>query len=95
MSQTMTNVEAGTVDLGELAPQVQARIDSGEDSSAAEVITAALEALEREEAAFEETLRRAIQESYDDPRPSIPAEEVFRQLREHHAERTRVRKNAT
>jgi antitoxin ParD1/3/4 len=36
-------------------------------------------------------LRRMIQEALDDPQPSIPAEEVFKDLRRHHAERIKKR----
>lgn len=95
MSDTISLGTTLTIDLGDLGPQVQARIDSGEYGSADEVIRAALEALKREETEFDVRLRRAVQESYDDPRPSIPAEEVFRKLREYHAERMRARENET
>jgi antitoxin ParD1/3/4 len=39
----------------------------------------------------DEVLRRKIQEAYDDPRPDIPGEEVFRRLWQHHAERMKAR----
>jgi antitoxin ParD1/3/4 len=42
----------------------------------------------------DDVLRRKIQEAYDDSRPSIPAEEVFEDLRRRHAERMKER-NAT
>ena len=87
----MSNGEAITVDLGDLAPRVRERVESGEYESEAEVIRAGLEALAREEAEFEALLRRKIQEAYDDPRPSVPAEDVFRRLREHHAARVKAR----
>lgn len=38
-------------------------------------------------AAFDELLKRKVQEALDDPRPSIPQEEVFAELRRHHAKR--------
>jgi antitoxin ParD1/3/4 len=80
-----------TVTLGELQERVDARVQSGGYSSASEVIRAGLRALEREEEALDELWRKKIQEAYDDPRPSIPADEVFRELRRHHADRVKVR----
>lgn len=80
-----------TVTLGELQDRVDARVKSGAYTSASEVIRAGLRALDREEEAIDEIWRRKIQEAYDDPRPSIPAEEVFRDLREHHAARMKAR----
>lgn len=87
----MTNRDAMMVELGDLAPRVRERIESGQYSSASEVIRAGLEALEREEEALDELIRRKVQEAYDDPRPSIPAEEVFARLRARHAERMKAR----
>jgi putative addiction module CopG family antidote len=52
MSETIESVDTVTVDLGDLGPEVQARIDSGEYASASEVIRAGLQALDREEALF-------------------------------------------
>ncbi len=80
-----------TVTLGELQERVDERVRSGTYSSASEVVRAGLRALEREEEALNEVWRHKIQEAYDDPRPSIPAEEVFRELREHHARRIKAR----
>lgn len=85
MSDTISASNPVTIDLGDQGFQVQARIDSGEYSSAAEVIRAALDALEREEAAFDDILRRKIKESLDDPRPDIPMDEVFDRLERKHA----------
>lgn len=80
-----------TVTLGELKERVEARVKSGAYSSASEVVRAGLRALDREEEALDELWRRKIQEAYDDPRPSIPAKEAFRQLREHQAKRVKAR----
>ena len=41
----------------------------------------------------DDVLRAKIREAYDDPRPSIPAKEVFANLRRHKAERMKA-KNA-
>ena len=84
----MSDGETITVDLGEFGPRVHERVRSGEYRSASEVVQAGLEALEREEAEAElsnDTLRRLIQESLDDPRPDIPADEVFERLERKHA----------
>lgn len=80
-----------TVTLGELQERVEARVKSGAYSSASEVVRAGLRALDREEEALKDLWRRKIQEAFDDPRPSIPAEEVFHDLREHHAQRLKER----
>lgn len=80
-----------TVTLGELQERIDARVKSGAYSSASEVVRAGLRALDREEEALDEVWRRKINEAYDDPRPSIPAADVFRELREHHASRVKAR----
>jgi antitoxin ParD1/3/4 len=79
------------VTLGELQERVDARVRSGAYSSASEVVRAGLRALDREEQALDELWRRKIQEAYDDPRPDIPADEVFENLRRHHEERVKAR----
>ncbi len=76
----MSNGDPITIDLGEFRPRVEERVASGEYDSVSEVVQAGLEALAREEAAFDGVLRRLVQESLDDPRPDIPAEEVFDRL---------------
>ncbi len=69
------------VDLGSLRQSVEARVQSGSYASADEVIRASLLALEREEAATNEWLIQLAEESLADPRPSVPAAQVFRELR--------------
>lgn len=69
-----------TVTLGDQARSVEARLQSGRYSSASEVIRAALRALEREEAALDDLLRAKVDQALADPRPSIPAEDVFADL---------------
>jgi antitoxin ParD1/3/4 len=71
---------------------VSARVESGAYASTSEVLRAAVRALDREDAAIDEWLRRKIAESLDDPSPDIPASEVFRDLRAHHARR--LKRNA-
>jgi antitoxin ParD1/3/4 len=78
-----------SVTLGDLRERVDARVKSGRYASASEVLRAALRALDREETAFDNWLRQQIEESLADPEPSIPAAEVFKELREHHANRVK------
>lgn len=84
-----------TVTLGELQERVEARVRSGAYSSASEVVRAGLRALDREEEALDELWRRKIQEAYDDPRPSIPAEQVFERLERKHAARMKATEHGT
>ena len=79
-----------TVTLGDLQDDVEARVKSGAYASASEVLRAALRALDREEAAVSEWLRQRVDEAFADPRPNIPARDVFKRLREHHAARMRA-----
>jgi antitoxin ParD1/3/4 len=69
------------VDLGPLRESVEERVQSGTYASADEVIRAGLLALQREEAARNEWLTKLAEESLADPRPSVPAAQVFRELR--------------
>jgi antitoxin ParD1/3/4 len=70
-----------TVTLGTQQASLEARLKSGAYDSASEVLRAALRALDREEAALDEILRRKVEASLADSRPSIPAEDVFARLR--------------
>ncbi len=45
---------------------------------------------ERELSEFDAYLRAKVLEALNDPRPTIPAEEVFAKLRAHHAERLKA-----
>jgi antitoxin ParD1/3/4 len=69
------------VDLGPLRQRVDERVKAGSYASADEVVRAGLLALEREEAATNEWLTKFAEESLADPRPSVPAAQVFRELR--------------
>ena len=69
-----------SVTLGAYQQKVEAWVASGEYASASEVVRAGLRALEDKEQAYTEWLRKRVQESMEDPRPSIPAEEVFDEL---------------
>lgn len=78
-----------TVTLGDLQERVDARVSSGRYASTSEVLRAALRALDREETMLDEWLRRAVDEALADPRPSIPAREVFADLRAYAADRAK------
>jgi antitoxin ParD1/3/4 len=75
-----------TVTLGDLQERVETRVKSGAYASASEVMRAAVRALDREEAAIDDWLRQRVEESFADPRPNTPAEDVFKRLRKLHAE---------
>ena len=81
-----------SVTLGELQGRVEARVKSGAYASASDVLRAGLRALDREEAAIDAVLRRKVQEALDDPRAAIPADQVFSELRAHHAKRVKAEK---
>lgn len=74
-----------TVTLGDLRDGLDARVKSGRYASASEVVRAGLRALDREEAALDDWMRRKVRESLDDPRPDISLEDAFAQVRAHRA----------
>jgi len=82
-----------SVTLGELQEHVEVRVNSGAYASASEVLRAAVRALDREEAAINDWLRQRVEEAFADPRPSIPADKVFKRLRKLHAERVKAKQN--
>jgi antitoxin ParD1/3/4 len=77
------------VDLGALRKSVEERVQSGSYASTDEVIRAGLLALQREETANNEWLTKLAEDSLADPRPSVPAAQVFRELRVIHREATK------
>jgi antitoxin ParD1/3/4 len=83
-----------TVTLGPQQASVDVRLKSGAYGSASEIMRAALRALDREEAALDEVLRRRVEASLADPRPSVPAEKVFARLRAHHAKQVKAEQKA-
>ena len=84
-----------TITLGELKKRVDARVKSGAYASASEVMRAAVRALDREEAALKDWLRQHVDEALADPRPNIPAREVFKRLRAHHARHVKAKRRGT
>jgi antitoxin ParD1/3/4 len=70
-----------TVTLGNLKQFVDGQVAGGRYASASEVVRAGLRALEREQTHLDDWMRAKIEESLNDPRPSLPAETVFAKLR--------------
>ena len=83
-----------TVTLGDLHRGVEARVKTGAYASASEVLRAAVRALDREDAAVAEWLRRQVADSLSDRRPSIPASTVFDHLRKRHARRMKAKRES-
>ena len=64
---------------------IREKVENGSFGSASEVIRAALRAFQREEEEHAEriaSIKARLKASIEDPRPPIPAEEVFRSLKE-------------
>jgi antitoxin ParD1/3/4 len=79
-----------TVTLGDLQEHVETRVKSGAYASASEVMRAAVRALDREEAALDDWLRQRVDEALADPRPTVPARDVFARLRRHRARQAKA-----
>ena len=82
-----------SVTLGELRLRVDERVSSGSYASASEVLRAAIRALDREDAALNDWLRRRVEEAFADRRPDRPAREVFKRFRRHHARQVKAATN--
>jgi antitoxin ParD1/3/4 len=76
-----------TVTLGDLAEKVEERVRSGEYESPSDVVRAGLEALAREERAFETELKAKVEEALADPRPWLSADQMSNRMRAYHQER--------
>ena len=79
-----------TIDLGDEQKGVDERLSTGVYETASEVLRAALRALDREETAFDDQLRSKVQAALNDPRPLVPASQVFERLERKHAGRMKV-----
>jgi antitoxin ParD1/3/4 len=82
-----------SISLGEHFEKfVQERVAQGRYQNASEVVRAGLRMLEDYEMSLQERarlLKAEINEAWDDPRPSRPAEAVFERIEAAHAEATR------
>ena len=88
----MRKTKPVTVTLGDMKDRAEARVRSGAYASMSEVVRAGLHALDREEDALNRWMREKIEESLSDPRPSIPAADVFAELRAYHQEQSEADK---
>ena len=67
-----------------MAKMIREKVEQGSYGSASEVVRAALRALTREDEQHAEqiaSIRARVQASLEDPRPRVPAEQVFGDLR--------------
>jgi antitoxin ParD1/3/4 len=82
-----------SINLGEHFEQfVRERVAQGRYQNASEVVRAGLRLLEEHEMSLEERaklLKAKIDEAWDDPRPSLPADEVFDEIEALYAEAVR------
>jgi antitoxin ParD1/3/4 len=71
---------------------IEKQIVEGRFQNASEVVRAGLRLLEDEvlHAGRLAELRRRIDDAFDDPRPSVPADEVFARIEHKHAERVKA-----
>jgi antitoxin ParD1/3/4 len=76
-----------SVTLGALAAAAEKRVKRGDYASVSEVVRAGLRALEREEAALDELIKRKVEEAMADPRPNLTMAEVRASLEAHRQER--------
>jgi antitoxin ParD1/3/4 len=81
-----------TLTLGKQQQVLDSLVASGDYDSASEAVRAALRALEREKEALDEIMRAKIREAIDDPRPSVPAAQVFANLRALHSKQVKADK---
>ncbi len=88
----MSNSRPISVNLGPQKASLDRRLKSGEYDDASEVMRHALRALDRQDALLDEALRESVKASMADRRPSVPASEVFKRLRAHHARRVKAAK---
>jgi antitoxin ParD1/3/4 len=79
MARRTTSPISVTLPSGQMA-FVEDRVRTGRFASASEVVREGLRALEREEAHLDTWMREKIRAARDDPRPSVPADEVLARL---------------
>src|SRR5262245_52667015 len=91
-SHDMRSSKPITVTFGPQLASLEARLKSGEYGSASEVMRSALRALDRQDAGLDDYLRAKVQASVKNPRPSVPAADVFKRLRTRHTRNTKAAK---
>ena len=69
-----------TVTLGKQQAFLERQLETGEYESASEIVRAGLRALDREERIINQYMKRRVEEALADPRPSLPAGEVFERI---------------
>lgn len=78
----------------EQAKFIDKQVKSGSYASGSEVVRAGLRALQERDAAVERWLREEVAAVYDamkaDPSRGIPIDEVFAEIRAHHAKQTKA-----
>ena len=79
-----------TLTLGKQQQVLDSMVESGDYDSHSEAVRAAVRALAREREAITAVWREKIREALDDPRPSIPAAQVFAELRAYHEEQVKA-----
>lgn len=79
----------------QMVDAIRSRVEAGSYASTSEVMRAALRALDREEHVLDQVADVKIREALEDPRPAIPAEEVFGRLERLHAARVKINPNGS
>jgi antitoxin ParD1/3/4 len=77
----------------QMVDAIKSRVETGSYASTSEVMRAALRALDREEHILDQVADAKIREALEDPRPAIPADEVFDRLERLHAARVKSNSN--
>ena len=91
----MANAEQRTISLPpEQAEFIDAQVEAGAYASASEVVRAGLQALQERDAGIEAWLQGQVGPAFDamqaNPERGVPADEVFRRVRDRHAERLKA-----
>ncbi len=88
----MSTVEKISITLTpEMNRVIKQRVEAGDFASSSELIREALRVWQRREDEHEQKLaaiRGKLQASMDDPRPSLPLDDVFENLRKRHQVKT-------